>query len=131
MQKKFNLSKVIQQVLCAMALLLCFVAMPSHAYKADVLKVKVTKVAKNTYDFSVTVRHKDEGWKHYANKWEIVTLKGIILATRVLHHPHIHEQPFTRSLNGVKLPARVKTVKVRAKDIKHGDGGKEIIVKLP
>ena len=101
------------------------------AGKADVINVQVKKVAKQTYNFAVTVRHKDENWKHYANRWEIVSLNGNILATRVLAHPHIHEQPFTRSLNNVKLPIRVKQVKIRALDIKHKSGGKEILVKLP
>jgi len=101
------------------------------AGKADVLDVKISKVAERTYNFAVTVRHKDEGWKHYANRWEIVSLNGNILATRVLAHPHIHEQPFTRSLANVKLPLRVKQVRVRAIDSKHKSAGKEILVKLP
>jgi len=61
----------------------------------------------------------------------VVSLNGNILATRVLAHPHIHEQPFTRSLGNVKLPIRVKQVRIRAYDKKHKSGGKEIMVDLP
>ncbi len=54
--------------------------------------------------FSVTLEHNDEGWDHYADKWDVVTLDGKLLKSRVLHHPHENEQPFTRSLSGVVIP---------------------------
>jgi hypothetical protein len=41
----------------------------------------------------VTVRHADEGWEHYADCWEVLTLDGEVLATRELAHPHDNEQP--------------------------------------
>ena len=37
------------------------------------------------------------GWEHYANKWDVVGPDDTILGTRVLLHPHVNEQPFTRS----------------------------------
>jgi hypothetical protein len=46
------------------------------------------------YRFSVTVRHADEGWDHYADRWEVLTSDGTLLATRTLYHPHVNEQPF-------------------------------------
>ena len=51
---------------------------------------------------------------------------GRILATRKLLHPHEYEQPFTRSLTGVRIEAAVVTVRVRAHDSEHGFGGAEI-----
>ena len=54
---------------------------------------------------SVTLRHGDTGWDDYADGWRIVTADGTILATRPLAHPHVTEQPFTRSLSGLDLPA--------------------------
>ena len=50
--------------------------------------------------------------------------------SRVLFHPHETEQPFTRSQNGLKIPAEVKKVRVRAHDIVDGFGGKEVVVDL-
>ncbi|KUF10633.1 hypothetical protein [Pseudoponticoccus marisrubri] len=47
---------------------------------------------------SVTLSHPDTGWDHYADGWRIEDDAGHDLGTRVLHHPHVNEQPFTRSL---------------------------------
>ena len=103
----------------------------SLAGEADVLLVDVKKNSDDTYNFSVTVLHKDAGWDHFANKWEILTIDKTVLATRVLHHPHVNEQPFTRSLSDVKLPDGSKSVTIRAHDSVHKYGGKTLTVKLP
>ena len=78
-------------------LLWAFMINAAFAGQADVLKVDVKGTGPNTYRFSVTVRHNDQGWDHYADKWDVVAPDGTILATRILHHPHDKEQPFTRS----------------------------------
>lgn len=105
--------------------------MPANAGEVDVLDVKVRKSGPGTYAFDVTVKHADTGWEHYANKWEVVAPDGKVLGTRVLHHPHVNEQPFTRSLSGVKIPAHARSVTIRAFDSKHGDGGTTKSVELP
>lgn len=80
-------------------------------------------------DFHVTLLHADEGWEHYANRWEVLSVDDTIIATRVLHHPHEHEQPFTRSLTEVGIPKGTTRIKVRGHD--NVDGyGKSIIVDL-
>ena len=114
-------------------LALClFLHLPiSYAGEADVTKVDARKLNKNTYQFSVTVFHKDTGWDHYANKWAIIGKDGTIFGTRILHHPHVDEQPFTRSLSGVVIPVGVKTVIIRAHDSVHKYGGKVITLELP
>jgi hypothetical protein len=103
----------------------------ASAGPADVVDVQVTREAGGTYHFDVTVRHADEGWEHYADRWEIVGPDGRILATRPLRHPHVDEQPFTRDLSGVKIPDGITRVTVRAHDSRHGFGGKELSVQLP
>jgi len=70
--------------------------------------------------FDVTLQHTDTGWEHFANKWEVYTPKGKLLATRTLFHPHVKEQPFTRSLGNVKIPKRIKKVIIKAHDNVHG-----------
>ena len=114
-------------------LILCMAVFSSAllADKADVLEVKVFCPIPQSCTFNVTVQHADTGWKHYANQWDILTTEGKLLATRVLYHPHVDEQPFTRSLSGVAIPSDVHKVVVRAKDLKHGWGGREMVVKLP
>lgn len=101
----------------------------AKASEADVVGVKAVQAA-NGWRFDVTVLHDDTGWDHYADKWEIVDENGNVLGVRVLAHPHENEQPFTRSLTGVKIPDTVKQVTVRAFDSVHKDGGKEMTVLL-
>lgn len=103
----------------------------SYGGEADVIEVKVVKSGEDTYQFQVTVLHDDEGWKHYANKWDIVAPDGTVLGTRTLYHPHVGEQPFTRSLSGVKIPKTISTVTIRAHDSVHEYGGKAVTVDLP
>jgi hypothetical protein len=103
---------------------------PALAGEADVLDVDVTAAAEG-YRFEVTVRHADEGREHFADRFEIITPAGEILGVRTLHHPHVDEQPFTRSLSGVIVPEDVDRVVVRARDSVHGYGGEELAVELP
>lgn len=98
--------------------------------QADVIEVNVKNQGKNQYRFDVTLQHKDTGWDHFANRWEILDTQGNILATRTLHHPHVNEQPFTRSLS-ITLPEHIKTVVIRGHDSEHNYGGKEAKVSLP
>lgn len=104
---------------------------PSVAGDADVVTVRAEKTSAGQYRFDVSVRHGDTGWKHYADRWDVVGPKGKVFGTRVLYHPHVDEQPFTRSLTGVRIPAGVERVTLRARDKVHGYGGREITVKLP
>lgn len=111
--------------------LLPLASLPALAGEADVLDVEVSCNRDSVCRFDVTVKHKDRGWKHYANRWEVLSPDGEILATRVLAHPHDNEQPFTRSLTNVKIPGGLSEVVVRAHDLKHAYGGKELAVELP
>jgi hypothetical protein len=114
-----------------MMLLGLSVGVVGYAGEADVTSVEVNKTGEGTYQFHVTVSHHDEGWKHYANRWDIVAPSGSILGTRTLHHPHVDEQPFTRSLSGVKIHDGIRNVSIRAHDSVHRYGGKILVVDLP
>ncbi len=103
----------------------------ANAGEVDVVGVKAAKSGNGTYRFSVTLKHADTGWDHYADKWEVVGPDGNVLGKRVLAHPHVNEQPFTRSLSGVKIPAGVTKVTLRGGDKVHGTGGVEMTVELP
>ena len=112
-------------------LLSIIISSAAWADEADVVEARITSTSTGTYSFDVTVRHADTGWDHYANKWDIVGPDGAILGTRVLHHPHVSEQPFTRGLNDVKIPPGIDQVTIRAHDSVHGYGGREISVAVP
>lgn len=101
------------------------------AGEADVVAAEVFKTDQGVYRFDVTVKHADTGWKHYADKWDVLDEKGNLIATRVLYHPHVNEQPFTRSLSGVNIPKGVSKVVIRAHDSVHKYGGKTVTLELP
>lgn len=103
----------------------------SYAGEVDVVNATVKALGDNRYHFSATLQHADTGWDHYANAWQVLGLDGTVYGTRTLYHPHVNEQPFTRSLSNVSIPAQVKTVKIKAFDSVHGVGGKEFTLQLP
>lgn len=119
---------------CPMAALagaLLLLSVPAFAGEADVVDAVVKRQPDGRYRFDVTVRHADEGWDHYADRFEILAPDGTVLGTRVLLHPHVEEQPFTRSLGDVAIPAGVAVVRIRAHDSVHGYGGTEVERELP
>ena len=88
---------------------------------AVVLKVRVSAASSSGHrSFDVTVRHADEGWKHYANLIQVLLPDGTPLNNRVLAHPHVNEQPFERGARRVLVPKGVSEVLVRARDSVHG-----------
>ncbi len=101
------------------------------AGKADVVAVRLTKEASGTYTVDVTVKSDDTGWQKYCDKWEVRSPDGRTLGTRELLHPHEDEQPFTRDLRGVAIPADVAEIRVRAHDKVEGWGGAEVTTKVP
>ncbi|GBE43922.1 hypothetical protein BMS3Bbin10_02005 [bacterium BMS3Bbin10] len=115
----------------AFAALTILVSPPGIAGEADVVGVKIIKEGTGTYRFDVSVRHADEGWKHYADKWDVMGPDDTVLGTRRLAHPHENEQPFTRSLQGVEIPGGVEQVSIRAHDSVHKYGGAEMRIEVP
>ncbi len=114
----------------AACLMLVLTARPTVAGEADVVAATAERAANGTWRFDVTVSHDDEGWDHYADRWEVRDLDGTVIATRTLLHPHETEQPFTRSLTGVTIPDGVAEVEIHAHDSVHGFGGAVVQVNL-
>ena len=110
--------------------LMAFANLPADAGQADVVAVEAIPENWNIWRFTVTVRHDDEGWDHYADQWDVVGPDGTVYGSRVLAHPHENEQPFTRSLSGVEIPEGVTHVTIRARDSVHGYGGAEMTIRL-
>lgn len=108
-----------------------FLSSSVFAGEADVVDVQAKKTGDGIYRFDVTVLHSDQGWDHYADKWEILASDGRILGTRTLYHPHVEEQPFTRSLSDIPIPEAIKTVTIRAHDSIHKYGGKTMEISVP
>ena len=101
-----------------------------HAGNVAVVDAKITKSTGSDWSASVTLRHADEGWKHYADAWRIVDANSKVLGTRTLYHPHVQEQPFTRSLGNITIPATTATVFIEAHDKVHGWNKQRLQVNL-
>lgn len=91
----------------------------------------MTAAGDGSHTFAVTISSADTGWDKYADAFEVVAPDGSVLGTRVLAHPHVEEQPFTRSLTGVEVPEGVDRVTIRARDSVVGFCGVEMTVDLP
>lgn len=115
--------------LCLIAL--CLIAPVAEADMAQIRMVELSRTAPGTFRIEVTLAHADSGWEHYADKWDILGPDDAVLATRVLHHPHVNEQPFTRALSGVKLAPRVRFVRIRPHDKTHGYGKISSYIEVP
>jgi len=95
-----------------------------QAGEVSILGADLTHQGNNTWSVNVTLKHDDTGWDHYADNWRLVDAKGSVLGDRVLFHPHVNEQPFTRSLNAINIPAitvqQGDTLYIEAHDKLHG-----------
>ena len=100
--------------------LVVILASNSLAAEAQVEKARFELQREGIWRLSVTLRHGDEGWTHYADEWRVVNARsGEVLGARKLSHPHVDEQPFTRSLSNLPIPADVKHVYIEAHDKVH------------
>ena len=111
--------------------LLPLLALPCAAFADDaVIERAHAQKSGSAWTFSVTLRHGDTGWDDYADGWRVVLDDGTEVGMRVLHHPHVNEQPFTRSLGGVTLPEGVTEVFIEARTNKDGWGAARLPVSL-
>ncbi len=107
-------------------------AVSSVAIAGDVkiLAVDLYSSTDKNWLVKVTLEHNDTGWDHFADSWQVVDSEGKVLGSRVLQHPHVNEQPFTRELAGVKIPGGIKTVYIEAHDKVHGWSKNRLTVDL-
>jgi len=106
------------------AIFAAVLTMLSTVSQAGTPVIEGVKAIKSGYSwrFDVTLRHADTGWNHYADGWGVYLEDGTELGYRFLAHPHVNEQPFTRSLGNVKIPLGTGWVKIVPHDLVHGEG---------
>ena len=97
----------------------------------DVLSAKIRATPGGRFDFDVTVSSPYDTPQRYADGFRVVAPTGAVLGERSLWHDHQGEQPFTRDLYAVPIPAGVRTVTIQARDQKYGYGGRSVSVQLP
>ncbi len=108
-----------------------FIALASTSY-ADMPVIEAVDAIQSgdTWRFDVTLSHADTGWEDYADGWRVLDVDQNVLGTRVLYHPHVDEQPFTRSLSGVRIPSGQSEVLIEARDLIGGWSGQYFRLKL-
>jgi hypothetical protein len=92
----------------------------------NVVNVKVKARGDRRFDFDVTISSPYETPQRYADAFRVMSAEGVVYGERKLLHDHADEQPFTRDLYGVAIPAGVVSVIVQARDQKFGYGGKTL-----
>jgi hypothetical protein len=83
------------------------------------------------WTIAVTLAHPDTGWDHYASGWEVLDPDNVRLGYRELTHPHVEEQPFTRTLTGVAIPKGLTHVLIRPRCNLDGWVGSTTRLDLP
>ena len=99
------------------------------ASDVEIVNVVLTKNT-GTWRADVTLNHADTGWKHYADAWRLVDEKGNEILKRTLYHPHVNEQPFTRSLSSIQIPENAKIIFIEAHDLNRGWSPNKVKVDL-
>lgn len=66
-----------------------------------------------------------------ARAWRVRGPDDTVLGTRALFHPHETEQPFTRSLSGMRIQPGTGEVQIEAHDKVHGWATDRLTVALP
>ncbi len=127
---QYGQMKRISTVLILLSLPLCLASGFAVADPVTIVSATARKDAAG-WTFDVTLSHPDAGWEHYADAWEIVAPDGTSLGLRDLAHPHVEEQPFTRSLSGVTIPENMTHVMVRARCLVDGWSDETLRLDLP
>lgn len=104
-----------------LTLAILLLASPALSDPARIIGAEATQ-AQGGWRFDVTLEHGDTGWSDYADGWRVELPEGTLLGTRILAHPHVTEQPFTRSLSGVSVPEGTRIVHIRARTSQTGWG---------
>lgn len=111
--------------------LIALIALPTPTF-ADGAAIEAVQARNDggNWTFSVTLRHGDTGWDDYADGWRVVAKDGTEFGLRTLFHPHVNEQPFTRSQSGIAIPEGVTQVFIEARTNAHGWGAERFVVDL-
>ena len=98
----------------------------------DVVDVRVRARGPTRFDLDVTVSSPYDTPQRYADAFRATSEDGaVVYGVRELLHDHAGEQPFTRDLHGLEIPAGVRRIRVQARDRQHGWGGSTRVVSLP
>lgn len=95
----------------------------------DVISAEVTPNG-DGYSISATLSSPYDTPERYADAFRVIGDDGVVYGVRELLHDHASEQPFTRSLGPLEIPAGVSTLTVEGRDRVYGWGGATVTVAL-
>jgi hypothetical protein len=96
----------------------------------DVLDATVTADG-DRFAVSATISSPYDSEERYADAFRVLAPGGQELGVRELTHPHTDEQPFTRRLDDVAIPADLASVTIEGRDLVNGWGGATVTVPVP
>lgn len=117
-------------VLLALTALSCSSGSSTEALFPDVIDATAEQANDGSWTFSATISSPYDTPERYADAWRVVGPDGSVLGVRELTHDHANEQPFTRSLVGVEIPASVAEVTIEGRDQVSGWGGQTQVISL-
>lgn len=124
--------RTIKLIVAGLALSMAGLLLADEAQRyPDVVGVEVTPAGENRFDFDVTLSSPYDSPSRYADAYRVIGPDGETFGLRELLHHHANEQPFTRRLGGVEIPAGIGRVTVQGRDQAHGWGGETRSVSLP
>jgi len=97
----------------------------------DVIGADVVAEGLDMFGFAVTLSSPYDSAERYADAFRVVGDDGRVYGIQELTHDHATEQPFTRMLSGVQIPAYVSTVTIEGRDQTYGWGGQTLVIDLP
>lgn len=109
---------------------LCAIA-PAAWADNPVIETATAQKSGSGWTISATLSHPDTGWDHYADGWRVLDKEGNELGLRELSHPHVREQPFTRSLSNIQIPEGTTQVQIQARCLVHGWAQQTYLLDLP
>ncbi|MGD2061944.1 MAG: N-acetylmuramoyl-L-alanine amidase, partial [Acidimicrobiia bacterium] len=101
-----------------------------RALYPEVIGVDV-RAGSESFAFDVTISSPYDTPERYADAFRVIGDDGVVYGVRELTHDHANEQPFSRSLGGVEIPATVRSATIEARDLVYGWGGGTVVVELP
>lgn len=97
---------------------------------ADIVGASARETSVNVWTISATVSSPYEmGWDQYADAFQVRSSEKV-LGTRILAHPHVNEQPFTRSLSGISIPSNISSVDIFGRDLLNGYCGESFELQI-
>lgn len=97
----------------------------------DVVDAELTADGSGAFTVAVTLSSPYDTPERYADAWRVLGTDGVVYGVRELAHDHQFEQPFTRSLSGVEIPAGVSEVTIEGRDQVYGWGGATMTIPVP